>query len=540
MERAKNPCHILTTRQLLLVLAVCFAVSLLSISHVLVGAFRTPPGYFYLWTGHYYTDYFAYVQAMSQGARGRWLVENPYTTEEEPATFLAWGPDLLLGKAGGFFGLSPFLSYWLAIAVFAFILAFVTFWTIHRLLADKPFSFQFFAFLLTLFVAPFLGAKGNILEPFDSWYLPVHFFKRYGSIPRRFLDQILGIVVLLTSANLLERSGDKSLGKNLVKAVIAGFVLSFLLTFSFVPINLAASVFLTGLFLLIKAWRENKEKFFRILLFLGVIGMILLPAALWIRHCSFLSPSLQRCGAWDFSQQVKLSPSQIFLLLGPAVFFIPLGIIRYFRGNSVLKTLVAFYFFWAVVFFFSPLSLFLKTTNARFLDSLIYLPLGVWAAEGLENKRRLVFGILVALLVFLLIPANVFFFKERQSDSGLLTLSNLPFEFLEGFSFLEKEKETGVVLTTPWSDLGLLTPVFTSRKVFVGHSLLTARFSEKRTISALFFTGSMTEGEAKNFLAENDIGFVVTGIRDRNSGRLDEYSFLNPVFKNNQIVIYTP
>ena len=67
--------------QWLTIITISLIVATINIFHVIIGLAKTPDGFTYLATGHYYLDYFEYLQHISAGIAGRWLPMNYFTTD---------------------------------------------------------------------------------------------------------------------------------------------------------------------------------------------------------------------------------------------------------------------------------------------------------------------------------------------------------------------------------------------------------------------------------------------------------------------------
>ena len=95
---------------------LCFAlmVAILSILHVILGFAKTPPGTVYLATGHYYLDYYYYLQFVAQGLRGYWL-PHQYSAIDDPSIYFQLEPYVLFGQLFRIFHLSPIIVYWLVV-----------------------------------------------------------------------------------------------------------------------------------------------------------------------------------------------------------------------------------------------------------------------------------------------------------------------------------------------------------------------------------------------------------------------------------------
>jgi len=125
--------------QLFLIINIGLIVSVLNIFHVIIGYARTLPGQIYMATGHYYLDYFQYLQALSQDWHGHWIFENYYDTDIKVKTFLGMWQFLILGQFGRHLGLSQIATYWLSVIILSLALSILIFFFIKKLLGNKSF-----------------------------------------------------------------------------------------------------------------------------------------------------------------------------------------------------------------------------------------------------------------------------------------------------------------------------------------------------------------------------------------------------------------
>src|SRR3989338_9112683 len=218
------------------VLVVAFIVAVLTVLHVLIGFAKTPTGTVYMWTGHYFLDYFEYVQSISQGTWGRWFANNPFTTDY-PSEILFWRWQyLIFGKIGKIFHLSSIGTYWLSNVLLSFVLSLLIFKAIEKLLANESFKIQFSAFLLTLFATPLFkfvkDASGLKASIFGFWNDKAVFFDRFEPVPYHLSATILALAVLLL-CHFPENTNMQALSLTLIKRMILVVVIMlFLLTFS--------------------------------------------------------------------------------------------------------------------------------------------------------------------------------------------------------------------------------------------------------------------------------------------------------------------
>ncbi len=79
----------------------------------------------------------------------------------------------------------------------------------------------------------------------------------------------------------------------------------------------------------------------------------------------------------------------------------------------------------------------------------------------------------------------------------------------QALQFLEKQPRGKVVLSLPF--IGNYVPRETGQTAFAGHWAETLHFQKKLGPVLRFYTGQMSATEAKNWLRENHINFVLVG-----------------------------
>jgi hypothetical protein len=116
----------------------------------------------------------------------------------------------------------------------------------------------------------------------------------------------------------------------------------------------------------------------------------------------------------------------------------------------------------------------------------------------------------------------------------------LPSPIIEGLRSLHNYPQANV-LTGPYGGIGMFVPIFSYRRVYVGHPspILMPNIEEKQTIAYLFYSGIMTEKEANKFIKTNKIGFVIlTSYDNFDFNTISRYSFLKPIFVKPSIIIW--
>jgi len=509
--------------QLILVINIGLITSIINVLHVIIGYARTLPGQVYLATGHYYLDYFEYLQAISQGQHGQWLWENDYITNVKIKTIFGMWQYLIFGKIGLLFHLSPTATYWGTNIILSIILSVLIFFVIKKILINKPFYWQLAAYVLTLFSAS--------IPPYRFWNDQAALFNRFGNIPYHISDQIIALLIILIVSDSLDKI--ISLSK---KAVIIRFgaiigLLSFLISFSPASFLLVvASLVLTLIWFLF-----SKQSFLKIK-FLGVILFLTFPLALFMK-IFYINKFFSGISQVEISWQVHPPLTFVLLTTGPILLFFWLGFKNYFRQLTTIKIIFFNFVFSSYLMFFSPIALYLKTTNTRFLSPLNYIFLAVLTVAGIKKLRSL--SIICLMLLLFFIPGNMEGFKSQINDPNLVSsISYLPKGIIDGFKYLDTLPGKQVVLTTPAQFLGMVASVYSGKPVYLNRPGLY-NYDQKADIAAKFYWGSLSELQAKEFLEKSQIGFItLTSIENYPLEKISQYRFLKKIYENKSMIIF--
>jgi len=514
--------------ELICAVTVSLMAAVINIFHIIIGAAKTQQGFTYLGVGHFYLDYFEYLQQIVQGMRGRWSVINQFTTNDPTQTIFGWGQYLLIGKWGKIFNFSPVFTYWFSVFILTFILSFLIFLIIKEILKEYSFVIQFFSFILTLLIAPLVKVTwemGKIkIMPFDFWYAPISFFHRFGGVPHHLLASILTILTMILVGQLLDRK-KISLKELSAKTILVILILAVLLTFApFQVINLISAIVLVVLIGQIRQLRSYTG------LLVAIIIAVIFPLALIIKHSHDLSPLFIRAIAWEKIQQHHPSLLLILATIGPIIFFVPFGIRTYFKKITQLKLLLFAYFIFSYAYFFSPLAEFFGTFNLRFLTPVVYVFYGVVGFLGLMKMKKIIIGLMFAYCLIIQIVIFSSFSVDR--------LSYIPNGVMEAFTFLNKQKDNKAVLTAPDMSLGVILPSYADKNVYLGRTIFTPDFENKLNISDRFFRGAMLTNEVNTLFKENNIGYVIlTSMEGYLPDSLKNYS-LKEIYKNKGATVW--
>ena len=531
------------TQKILTVMNLAFLVSILSVLKIIFGFINTPPGFTYLAVGHYYLDYFEYLQQTAQGMMGHWTVLNQFATDDPTRTILGWGQYLIIGKIAKFLHLSVVAGYWLAVFLLVFIFSLLIFLIIKRLLPKLGFYYQIAAWFFCLFAAPFIKIVSengvNKIVPYDFWYAPMSFFHRFGGVPHHLLTGILTVVIIMISADIFDRIKTESFQKFIWEIFIVIGLLLILLTFGPLQvINIIFSIFFVGIIFSIKNRPQKNLVYFLVLIILFV-----LPAA-WLIRLSHESGSLfQRLNAWEIAQENHPELSSIIFTAGPIIFFALLGLRRYFKDISNIRFLLLFYVISSYLFYSTSLARYFGTFNSRFLTASIYILFGPLAILGIieitnwfgKRKKILATSLILLLLAYFFWITGMIY----QSFGPVDQTSYLPNPIYNGMRFLGNQPDKRAVLTAPDKYFGVVIPVFADKNVYIARPMFTPDFQNRLNIADRFFRGDMNLSEAKKLFNDHKIGFVfLTFMENYQPQNLERYTFLKIIYDKEGVRVY--
>lgn len=522
------------------VLVVALSTALLSIIHVILGLARTPDDYIYMATGHYYLDYFVYLQAIAQGLAGKLLPHN-LLASDDPAISFRFIPYALLGNFGKLFRLSPMFIYWFFTFLFTVIFIYVIYLAIRKIMVNERIEFKITALLIAVFASPFFSFKNMTL--YDFWYGPSNFIRRFGTVPYHLISFIIGLFILIYFGDLVDKIKSLSLRKILLSLAAIISILLILLIFSpFIVVTLILTISFAFVFYFLKT-KNKKYIFYLFGLFIGFA-----PIALIIQKIYNASSLINTIKGIESQWQIKPSLTYLLFNLGPMIIFFPLGIVAFFKKINPTRLIIFMFVLLSYGLFLSPLSNYLKTHNLRFLSSINYALFGVLTYLGIRqaclfsgNYKKYIFAFILSGFFIYAFIFNGYVLLRRIKDidpyTPITRITYIPKNLIKGFNFLKKQKKD-IVLTTPYSDVGLLVPVLAVKKVYVGRENETPDFVNKQARADSFFEGQ-SEEEARAFIYKNKINYVIKTATDPYfSSILDNYGFLKLIFTNPTIQIW--
>ncbi|MBI4008826.1 hypothetical protein HY357_01205, partial [Candidatus Roizmanbacteria bacterium] len=344
--------------KVLLVLTVAFISAALAVLHVLIGFAKTPLGTVYLWTGHYYLDYYYYLQFIAQGLRGYWLPRQ-YSATDDPSIYFHLEAYVGLGQMGRIFNLPPIAIYWSSVFILTFLLSTIIFFVIREILEKKPFYVQFGAFLLTLSAGPFYKI---ISEPaglrflsFEYWASYGTFFKRFEPVPHHLLAHIFTLIVCLLFVRYLKKKE-----RNFLASIRAGLLISFfiIVELSFYPFQIVilfAAIVLTSL---VYGLYDLKKKlifsFISLVFFVAIVGTLTFLAGLIIKNVYDQTVFFRTTKGVETGWRNMVAWQSLILNFGPIFILALLGIQTLIRKINLLQILLTTFFIVSLFLFYTP------------------------------------------------------------------------------------------------------------------------------------------------------------------------------------------
>ena len=385
--------------------------------------------------------------------------------------------------------------------------------------------------------------------PYDYWYAPMSIFQRFEVMPHHLTSSILIILILLLLDKIISSLGKLNWPKILKYTVIVCLLLVFLLTFApFQVINLMSCLLIAGwiysnLFLI----KKNKKDLVKLFVFLGLILIVVFSSAVYIKISTQSIDYFNKISLWELTQQKYPGFWEIVAVTGPILIFVPFGIKRFFNSVSPLKFLFFFFTLISYIYFYSPLAVLFGSHNGRFVNPVVYIffgvlsVLGMKAVTGLLTKKPILLrGLLIIFFGYFFVVTSIIYKSFPNVDE----FSYLPKNLIMGIKVIDRYPDKKVILTSPMMPLGVIVPVIIDYKVYLGRSSFTPDYDNRTVIVDQFYRGVMTKEQAKKFVVENNIGYIILATLETNkysnykAGTLNNYGFLKNIYENNEVKIY--
>ncbi len=511
---------------------------------------------------NYMFDYNFYLSRIREGQEGRWTVVEKYYNDSHNGSLIQEFY-LLIGKLGGFIGLTPPAIYHLARLIFGFIFLMMIAGYLEKLFPRKWAIVGYF-FIVTAGSFPALVRAGFFwrFATYMGWWSVIDSLQRITFIPHILVGQI-GLLWLVLKLSNPE--------KNYFGWMVWGIV-GFLIGVVFPPTLIVVYTILVVLSLLelveqyklltsaklLKSW-VVKRIFPRVMFFI-----LSVPALVYLNFIFQIMP-WKALSLFDIQHRFIFPYKDYILALGP---MLPLGLMGLIFAliKKEKKLLPAISWLVALFLLFKIFENFPQQSPLRFTEAAINIPLGILTTYffisilrifgNLNNsllRKILPMGVFAVITVIILLGLGVMLsmvgwltdqaYAKRVGNWLVPLGAELiypPKDFMEGVYYLrDKGIKNSVVLG--YITAGNYIPAYAGNFVYIGHAN-TPNEDGKEIIAARFFKGEMGNEEAWQFLKTNHIAYVFLGPQESELGGINDfgkfYSFLLPIYKNKRVTIY--
>ena len=514
------------------------AVIALAFLPYLYGYIHTPPGMRYMGFADHPYDQNSYLSRIQQAQEGKFFSRREFTLEYQRPLFInpfTW----TLGRLAYYLGITPLAVYYLAIAVYAYLLLMGIYWFIGFFVLDP--RTRLFAFALCAFSSGLCW-----LIPYRTWG---QLFQRYNMVPicywiaetitfesiLSFPQFTLTTLFMILGFGLFLRAQK---GPFLSSSVLGGLCVAFLAFLH--PVDVVTVYVVMAAYCVVLLFRFKKDALagFRSAL---IVAAISLPAMVYQYYLFTTEPVFI-----EWSKEEFLSPHPLSYIIGYGlVLFLAIPTMVYIARHGKREEWFLFVWVAAVaVLLYAPLSF------QRRLSLGVHVPLCVLAAatvfRGVLPRLKRLFGpryreIAVLICIILItMPANIVKIANccREQRSNPLEFY-LPLADREAMKWMmEHHNEDAPVLSSHKS--GLYIPAYTGNRVYVGHWSETLDFEKKtRNANEILFAPGREE-QKKAFLKHNGIRYIYFGGFERMRGpfALRNAPFLKKIYARGGVEIY--
>lgn len=498
---------------------------------------------------NYMFDYNFYLSRIKEGQEGKWLVTEKYYNQPHKGSLFQIFY-LYLGKIGGFLNLSPPIIYHGARVILGVILLLI----IGKLvigLFHGWWSLVAYLFVVTAGSWPILVKLGNGFRFSTHWggWSAIDSLQRITFIPHVLLGQIFLVLFVW-------KFSDKALHWS--KLLIWG-LLGLIVGTIFPPILIVIYMWMLMMMvtelILHKSLKSSLTKI--------VFFVMTLQALLYLQVMFKILP-WSALAQFDIQHRSILPYTEYALALGP---MLPLGLAGLLL--ALVKKEKKFFPFVSWVLALGLLFLVFEhvpqQSPTRFTQMLITVPLGILSTyffyylwqkpyKLMLQHKNVWFGFIRSVVVIvILLGLGVMFsmvgwktdeVRGKQEGTWLYPVGvQLVYplkDFMDGINFLKNNtKITDVVLA--YEAAGNYIPAYAGNFVYLGHAN-TPDEDNKLKIAARFFKGEMSQEEAKDFLAKENIKYIYFGPQEKEVGGVKDfkivYPFLLSMYNNNQVTVY--
>lgn len=507
-----------------------------------------------IWGEHIYTyDYNVYLSKILQGTEGRWTIVDKYDNNTHQNGVFLQMFYLLSGKIGTIFGLSPILIYQL-IRTITSVLWVLTIIYLNFYFLKKP-KKAILGIILSLLAASFpifskMGPQFWI-RSYMAWWQEMDVVKRISFIPHDTVNYIMIALLFLLFGKYLKSKNQQYF-----------YYITGLLFISVFIHPTAAILFLISWFLYWVMSLRGTSSDSRGGCGNPVIKLFILIIAAFIPllYIKLITSSYPWKALTDFDQYHRLPFSIIeyLLALGPIVICGIAGIILAIVKKDNKMLILASWFLGALsamlIFQFFPLQ-----SGLRFVQTANQIPLAILTVYLVDYfikkyQQRLVKIIIYLVMAIIIIIGIVQAYYSLKGQlmfihqRAVATLPLVPYpsqvmypltDFYQALQWLENNTRHEQIVLSQLT-AGNYIPAYAGNFVFLGHQGETPHFDQRWQQVMNFYSGTMIDAAAYQFLKQENIVYVFYGPQEKENTKNDinRYPFLKPVFERPYVTIY--
>ncbi len=536
MLRGKQFLALLTT----LIFTTTLCISMLP---YLRGRQLTPPGYTYLGTVHYPTDYFYYLSQISQGEHHWLFADYIWGPEKIPASLVGW-VFVFAGHLGHFFSLTPWVIYEIMIFVSVALYCLSAYYLLGHIFPNSKFK-QTISLFFFLFATPFphlINTASGFWFSYDRQWFNI------GGDPFNRLDpaanHLIAPAAVMGIFSLIFLYDKHRTKKNYWLLLPLSILAAIIITLQ--PIQLMV-VFLALAVHYGWRWvtshqrfnRANLQELVRTFIPMIVMGISILPLFIYMNKIVAIPP-YNAGKAFENSVQVHINPLVYLELYGPLGIIGLLALPFFLKGKNHSRHLLFIYSFIAFTIAISPFPEKIEVLNVRFLaavEMLIFAAASTWGIFAVGNILKR-FSVAITTLIIVLtslmfVPAYTIELQKRISPDINNMEYYLPTPVYEAIVQAKNMTARDETILPLWP-FEKITSALTGKRVLFWNENVTLDFEEKNKQAYYFVANQMTESGREEFLVKNNIRTIISYLGSIQSPP----PYLVEKFKNNLMVVY--
>jgi hypothetical protein len=480
----------------------------LNISSFFTLAAKAPQYTMFTGAVHYPTDYQYYLSFITQGA-DHWIRSyHVLTGETTTLRYLNW-IYVFCGHIGSLFHLSAPIIYQCMVILGSVAYLIIAYKLIGVSIKNNKYI-QFLVYVLFLLS----NAVPNIHTENGAWvfgyFYPFnnlgHPLLRLINVPHHLFISCLIMASFYVAGLVWQKN------KVILFSVLLG-ILGFLLA-SMQPLQWVL-VGGTCLAITFALWRKRRSiRLFVPFIIFTLAG--LLPA--WYLRGIFAIPPVSLTIAWEVAQQTRIPFIHFLRLNGPVMIIGIIGIPWIIRNMSISTASLLLYSVVTIVIFFSPIPVRLNLLNLRFISVIPTFTAALVAGEciwkiakKLDRRRTIALSWFLAFFaIAITVPVTIKQYIERNNNASPQDMNAyLPFGARDIY---EVAKDVVGPTDTVLTDFIFSTSFagLTGKHVYAASKIQTVDFDRKFAESNTFFYHPGTTEERMDWLAKNNISYIVS------------------------------